>query len=217
MPPDYCYYDCFESCQDSCLEQWFQYDYEDYECQYSDVSLQESSNCTSIYSGDLLISEVLFQDLRMYVLASNYMLIADIDCGNNCEPYLNKLARFVDKNGGSFRVYKTLHGMRYLQTDLMYQGANKSAIATLKELGSDRSYIKLCAQGKRFMARLTPKIAPELATKYFTDRQNGSPSPMAVCHFLKTVGNGECLNSLRNSLYLHDAYTQSNKLELQLA
>jgi hypothetical protein len=181
-------------------------DYDDdiYWCYY--VSEQESIVKDYIYSGELLISEIRQQDSKMYVLASSYMLIADIDCGEDIVKPLKTLADFVSGNGGSFRVYKTKNGMRYLQTDLLYQGANKSAIATLEALGSDPKYVNWCKTGHCFMARLTPKIQPELALKYFIDRRNGLASDIAVCHFLKDVGSVISPN-LIESINLHDFLT----------
>ena len=184
---------------------------------YYETVIEQPSLCfDQIYQGELLISEILEQDKRMMVLATGFMLIADIDCGNNvCEP-LKKLERFVTQNGGSFRVYKTIHGMRYLQTDLLYHGANKSAIATLKELGSDSKYVRLCDSGKRFMARLTPKLDRDLALKYFEDVKCSGLPPMAVCHYLKTVGQEKIINSLSMSLDVHDTVCQCFSSELEL-
>jgi hypothetical protein len=185
---------------------------------YYEAAIEQPSLCFDrIYQGELLISEILEQDKRMMVLATGFMLIADIDCGNDVVEPLGKLERFVAQNGGSFRVYKTRNGMRYLQTDLLYHGANKSAIATFKELGSDPKYVRLCDSGKRFMARLTPKLDRDLALKYFEDVKCSGSSPMAVCHYLKTVGQEKIINSLSMSLDVHDTVCQcfSSKLELR--
>lgn len=184
---------------------------------YYEAAIEQTSLCfDQIYQGELLISEILEQDKRMMVLATGFMLIADIDCGNDVIEPLEKLERFVAQNGGSFRVYKTRNGIRYLQTDLLYHGANKSAIATLKELGSDPNYVRLCDSGKRFMARLTPKIEPNLALKYFEDIKNCCSPLMAVCHYLKTVGQENIINSLSMSLDVHDTVCQCFCSELEL-
>lgn len=218
---DFCYQECYFQCRNGCMDA-LESEYHDYyseeECAfyYEAATLQKSLNMTSFHSNGLLISEVLKQDGRMYVLASGWMLIADIDCGKNRRPYLKKLDKFVENNGGSFRVYLTKNGMRYIQTDLLYQGANKSAIATLKELGSDPQYVNLCSVGKRFMARLTPKLAGELAIKYYEDVNRNSPPLIAVTHFVKTVGTGEISNSLYPSVAYHDLITQANRRFLKL-
>jgi len=176
---------------------------------YYEAAISQPSLCFDrIYQGELLISEILEQDKRMMVLATGFMLIADIDCGDNVTEPLAKLERFVVQKGGSFRVYKTKNGMRYLQTDIMYHGANKSAIATLKELGSDPNYVRLCAGGKRFMARLTPKIEPNQALEYFEDLKSCRSPKTAVCHYLKTVGKENIINSLLMSLDIHDTVCQ---------
>jgi hypothetical protein len=102
------------------------------------------------------------------------------------------------------------------KTYLLYQGANQSAIATLTALGSDLQYIKLCSEGKRFMARLTPKIQPELAFQYFVDRSNNLQSDASVCHFLKTIGNSRIDPHLAKTIELHDFLTQCDRLDLKL-
>ena len=191
-------------------------DYDDYCGEiadwYYDAALeQETKKINYFYSGDLLISEIIKQEERMFCLASYFMLIADIDCGDYIEPSLKKLTNFVNDNGGSFRVYKTKNGMRYFQTDLLYQGANKSAIETLKVLGSDEKYIKLCSLGKRFMARLTPKTEPDLALKYFDDITNGLVPQISICHFLKTIGTNEIAPCFTQSIETHDLFCQSNE------
>lgn len=219
---DFCYQECYFECQDGCRDNgdWWDddnnYSEEDVIFYYEAALKQESLNIQSFHSGSLLISEILKQDDRMCVLASRYMLIADIDCGRNTLPYIKKLDKFVQNNGSSFRVYKTKNGMRYIQTDLLYQGANKSAIATLEELGSDSQYIKLCSVGKRFMARLTPKIAPELAIKYYEGFYDNSFADMAVTRFTKTVGKDEISFILSPSICYHDAITQAFRTSLKL-
>ena len=87
----------------------------------------------------------------MYCLASSFLLVADIDCGDRIARPLIILSNYVASSDTCFRTYKTKNGMRYLQTDIGYQGANKSAIEVLKALGSDPQYIYLCEIGKRFV------------------------------------------------------------------
>ena len=99
----------------------------------------------------------------------------------------------------------------------MYHGANKSAIATLKALGSDPNYVELCNRGKRFMARLTPKIEPERALKYFEEVKNYGSPEIAVCRYLKRVGRENTARPLKSTLNTHDFLTQSccSKFELK--
>lgn len=194
------------------------YDNEDEDEYYyypSEVLEQQSIITEEIYEGNLLISEILKQQEKLYVLATKYMLIADIDCGNQIDRSLQILSNFVEKYGGSFRVYKTKNGMRYLQTDLGYQGANNPAIFVLKELNSDPEYINLCASRKRFMARLTPKIEPKLALQYFEDLKQGKLLDMRVCEYIKTVGSGEIFSMLNDSIELHDFVTGANRKDLE--
>ena len=129
----------------------------------SEILGQQSTIHHRLYSRDLLVSEIVKQQSKMYCLASTFLLIADIDCGDRIARPLSILSNYVNQNDGCFRTYKTKNGMRYFQTDIGYHGANKSAIELLKTLGSDPQYIRLCEVGKRFMARLTPKIDSKAA------------------------------------------------------
>lgn len=107
--------------------------------------------------------------------------------------------------------------MRYLQTDIAYQGANRSAIEVLKALGSDPQYINLCDVGKRFMARLTPKIDPIAALQYFDDLKQGKQPELKVCDYLGTIGCRSTMTMLRTSIELHDHFTQITLENLPLS
>jgi hypothetical protein len=195
-------------------EDWDEYDTWDDEGweEYCEAALSHKfEHKKYFYDGDLLISEIIKQENGMYILASSYMLIADIDCGDDIEKPIEKLKQFVQKKGGSFRVYKTKNGLRYLQTDILYQYANKSAIAVLKALGSDPKYIQLCDMGKRFMARLTPKSDPEQASLYYENAPYDIDPKICVCHFLETVGTEVKAKQLLDSIYYHDFCTRSDR------
>jgi hypothetical protein len=183
----------------------------------SEILEQQSTIEHLLYSGDLLVSELVKQQEKMYCLATSYLLIADIDCGDRVAQALSILSNYVNQNGGCFRTYKTKNGMRYLQTDIAYQGANRSAIKVLKALGSDPQYIHLCDVGKRFMARLTPKIDPIAALQYFDDLKQGKHPEMKVCDYLGTVGRRSTMPMLRTSIELHDFVTQITLENLPLS
>lgn len=174
----------------------------------SEILGQQSTIEYRLYSGDLLVSEIIKQQEKMYCLASPFLLIADIDCGESIARPLSILSDYVNQNGGCFRTYKTKNGMRYLQTDVGYQGANQSAIQLLKALDSDPQYIYLCEIGKRFMARLTPKIDSRAALQYFDDLEQGKQPKIKVCHYLGTIGHLSTMPMLRESIELHDFVTQ---------
>lgn len=172
--------------------------------------------CEKSYVGDLLISEIIKQGNRMYCLASNFLLIADIDCGCDTEKAIALLTNFVAKNGGTFRVYRTRNGLRYLQTDCAYHGVNRCAIETLKALESDPQYIDMCEQGGHFMARLTPKLDPSSVEDYYQKvRFEGSPK-CGVCTYIKTVGCDLESKMLSESIKTHDYICQSDRPELEL-
>lgn len=188
-------------------EQYYQEEDWDYYIP-SEILGQQSFVEHQLYSGDLLVSEIIKQQEKMYCLATSYLLIADIDCGDRIARPLSVLSDFVNKNGGCFRTYKTKNGMRYLQTDIAYQGANKSAIEVLKVLSSDPQYVHLCQVGKRFMARLTPKLDSSSALQYFDDLEQGKQPQMKVCNYLGTIGRRSSMPMLKESIKLHDRLTQ---------
>lgn len=182
----------------------------------SEILGKQSTIEHQIYSGDLLVSEIIKQE-KMYCLASGYLLIADIDCGDCIAHPLNVLSNYANFNNACFRTYKTKNGMRYLQTDLAYQGANKSAIEVLKALLCDPRYIHLCEIGKRFMARLTPKIESNLAFEYFSDLEFGKEPEIKVCDYLGTIGRRSTMPMLRESIEVHDFVTQISIKDLPLS
>ena len=178
---------------------------------------QQSTVEHRLYSGDLLVSEIVKQQEKMYCLASAFLLIADIDCADRISRPLSILSNYANCHGGCFRTYKTKNGMRYLQTDFGYQGANQSAIVLLKALSSDYKYIRLCEVGKRFMARLTPKIDSKAALQYFEDLEQGKQPQMKVCHYLGTIGRRSTMPMLRKSIELHDFITQISLKDVPLS
>ncbi|MGF1490484.1 MAG: hypothetical protein ACFBSE_25620 [Prochloraceae cyanobacterium] len=183
---------------------------------YNEAIYQGSSVEDSIYSeNDYLAGEIIKQESGMVCLASKYMLIADIDCGDKIDWHLSILKQWVVENGGSFRIYKTKNGMRYLQTDVMYQGVNNSAIETLTALGSDPNYINLSRKGGRFMARLSPKLSSEDIGEYFESVVCEDPK-IAVCHFIDTIGDGSISEILFNAVNYHDEQTSSEYKNLEL-
>ncbi len=119
-------------------------------------------------------------------LASQHMFIADIDCDNIQKP-LERLSAFADRKGGFYKVYKTKNGLRYIRTDIIYPSAH-SALQDLEDLGADPNYITLCQFTGHFWARLTPKIEPELALKFYEDIKAGREPDrvnIVVCRHLK--------------------------------
>ena len=196
----------------------YYYQEEDWDCYIpSEILGQQSTIEHRLYSGDLLVSEIIKQSEKMYCLASGFLLIADIDCGDRIARPLSILSNYVSSHNGCFRTYKTKNGLRYLQTDVAYHGANQSAIEVLNALGSDPQYIHLCEVGKRFMARLTPKIESNLALQYFNDLERGEQPKMKVCHYLGTIGRRSTMPMLRESIEAHDLITQISLQDLPLS
>lgn len=198
------YYD-----EEDCFD-WEQYDYS--------AAEHQTEILTKYYAGEELISELIQQthvEPNYFCLATRFILIADIDCGDKIDVPLQILENHVETFGGSFRVYKTKNGMRYLQTDVLYHGCNKQAVSVLRTLGSDEKYIRWCVAGNQFMARIAPKL--ENSSDYYQKRIDGVNLNIAICHFMKTVGNDKIASMLEQSIQVHDYMTQAFYTELPLA
>lgn len=196
---------------DENYDYWESFD-NDYD--YDEALDQPSTHITDIYSGDIAVAEIVKQEPDenkiLYCLATQCMLIADIDCGDDIGYFLDLLESFVNQNGGTFRVYKTKNGMRYIQTDAAYFGVTKQAIKILTALESDEKYIKMCKAGNRFMARVTPKISPNKVEDYYNEINTGYSPKIAVCKLIKTVGNQPRSEMLYHAIALHDLITQAD-------
>ena len=140
--------------------------YDDEEYYEESCEQDEEYGPTLCTFGDLLIYEVIFREDGFASLVSNCILIADIDCGDDIKTPLLILQDYIDLNGGSFLVYKTKNGMRYIQTDTLYQGVNQRAISVLNALGSDPKYINYSRRDGKFVARITPKLTSEEMKEY---------------------------------------------------
>lgn len=214
--------DCYDSNDIAIIREDYYDDYDDFESVsffYESVFDEPILISKNIYYKDLLIAEVINQNDRMYCLKSNYMLIADIDCGHDIDKPLVTLNSFVRTYGGTFKVYKTKNGLRYLQTDLLYQGANKSAIAVLELLGCDPKYINMCKRGKNFMARLTPKSNSADVHDYYQNAVLGrwlNIKGKAICHYIDVVGEGKISEQLRDLYMTHNKVCQAYNHDYEL-
>lgn len=222
-------YSKFHTREDN-IEDWDEYDCmdvdyeEDYYCYEDDYNFSceedEDIEEESSLPGIKIYSLVLTTD-NWYILASEHMLIADVDCADVVEPELNRLQDFVNQNGGCFKVYKTLNGLRYIQTDLLYQKVNKGAIDTLLKLNSDPKYIKMCEKEGQFRARLTPKLSQNDRNKYLLDLGTDKEMKVRVCDFLGFYkrDNSDIIVQpcLDEALEKHDYFTRSSEKTLILA
>lgn len=200
---------------------YYDHDYEDYfeedECTFDEESIvQRISLNRFIYSGDLLVFKAV-RDERMIALESKCMLIVDIDCGDEVDTPINTLRAYAIENPGNYRVYKTQGGLRYIQTDCLYHGVNKPAIAALQALGSDDKYISMCLKTESFMARLTPKFSDaERRQNYINEMEDFQDSQIAVCKHLCTIGTASILDVLFDALHIHDYCTKAHKADCWL-
>lgn len=213
---DYYYYDYSE-------DNYWEDDDEDYYCydeydNYEDDDFDSPGLMSSLYDNELLICSFVQRENGYTALASQHVLIADIDCQDNVNEPLHLLRQYTEKTDSCFAVYKTLNGMRYIQLDCIYQNVNRSAIETLNFLGSDPKYVDFCRKDGRFMARVTPKSDTEEMKQYLSDIVRGKADIVKICNFVFYVGNISKISSF-TELFIkkHDYLTNTNALELPLA
>ena len=161
-------YYCYDYSDDYYEDDDDYYCYDNCDNYYEDDDEIKPGLLDSHYYNQLLICSSVQRINGYTALASQHILIADIDCGNDIKKPLQILEEYVSKNNACFKAYKTLNGMRYIQLDTIYQTVNRSAIDTLKYLGSDPKYIEFCRVDERFMARVTPKTNSEGMKKYLS-------------------------------------------------
>ena len=210
---------CFLSTQST-----YQADYEDEYAYYQDEEFQDEEQeskinlARKIYQDDLLVLRIV-KDCRMKAIESHCMMIVDVDvdCEIQTEKYVDILREYQSVKGGSYRVYKTRGGLRYIRTDILFQGANKSALSILQSLHSDNKYIDMCSKTKTFMARITPKFDDAKQRKQYLDEsEQGYESNIAVTKYLETVGDGNVLSILKDVIAIHDFYTKADSSNCKL-
>ena len=160
------------------------YCYDEYNDEYEGDPEDNINFLDSIFVSNMKISEIVRRKDGYTALASKHMLIVDIDCGDFIDYHLDLLKIHVDEKKDTFRIYKTLNGMRYIQTNLIYQGVNNSAINILKFLESDPKYIDFCEKDGRFMARLTPKLETRGMLDYYYAILDDKDSNVRICDYL---------------------------------
>ena len=184
------------------------------------------------------------------VLNSSHLYVADIDLATNKPPgwlgrifgakkdqasliqnenqALELLDKFLVKNRGwGFRVYKTPAGLRYIATHASLMASDRRVIDTLRDLGSDPKYIKLCEIQQCFRARLSPKpwrcgvlSAPSrfpyldgkaaAAMREWQSSYDRSASAYSSCKYIKSIGQSEVQQELKELIRIHDEYCRSN-------
>ncbi|WP_088890005.1 hypothetical protein [Leptolyngbya ohadii] len=124
-----------------------------------------------------------------------------------------------------FRVYRTRNGLRYLCPTRPFDPLSDETDQMMRSLYADPLYAKLCRFQATFRARLTPKpwrVEIEEETEQFRyDPMTGLVLPdygtYGVCHLIKVIGQPKILPQFESVIQIHDAYCQSDRLQLSLA
>lgn len=132
-------------------------------------------------SNGLTISEIK-KDPFMWFLRSKHILIGDIDCGENIDAHLRNIHDYAKENQETFAIYKTKNGLRFFQTNILYQSLGRSSINLLNKLNCDPLYIEKISELGYFAARLTPKL--KTFNDYYELIMAGGVPKVRVCKFL---------------------------------
>ncbi len=145
---------------------------------------------------------------------------------------LAKLEQWAARNVGlGLRVYRTAAGLRGLITNELFDPTQESALGILRELESDRLYIRLCREQGCFRARLTAKpwrcgvpnppskypwenVDVELRYRTWEEKYKATASRYAACRLLKQIGNPEVHPDIAPVLAIHDQRAAAGGLAL---
>jgi len=161
---------------------------------------------------------ITINSYQAYVLNADEMLIVDVD--TKPDPRLLEVDVVKDRqaiaalkvwqemNGGSFRVYRTAGGLRYIETTRAWNPSGQDTRRLMFNLYADPKYRILCTQQQTFRARLTPKPWRYDDWEYYLE--GGENEPCRVCELLGTVGEkGAIDDRFKNLLKEHDTWTKA--------
>ncbi len=150
------------------------------------------------------------------------------------ERALASIQQWSARNQGlALRVYRTYGGLRALVTNELFDPAQESSLALLRDLSADPLYIRLCREQECFRARLSPKpwrcnagkppsrypfrdARLEVQYRAWERQYEAASSRYAVCQLLKQFGPAEVRPEIAPVLQAHDEACLSNR-PLQLA
>lgn len=124
------------------------------------------------------------------------------------------------------RVYRTHSGLRYLVTHATFSPTDPEVEATMRALGADPHYIKLCQVQKSFRARLTPKpwrigvpnppvrfpyesASEEQAQRQWEAAYDRASQGRATAQFMEELGGGTEHPDVAAIRALHDEHTHA--------
>jgi len=134
--------------------------------------------------------------------------------------------RFLAENPGwGLRLYRTCAGLRGIATHGLFDPTDAGTIESLRRLGCDPLYVRLCKAQDCFRARLTPKpwrcgyfdnsiryplVNEEAARRYaeWVSDYDQYQSQFATCRYLGQYGNREIHPEVAQIVKLHDMATR---------
>lgn len=139
------------------------------------------------------------------------------------------IEQFMATNQGwGLRLYRTFAGLRGIVTHDVFDPKSSGALDTLKQMGSDPLYVRLCKAQECFRARLTPKPwrcghrantvrypledtrAAERHEKWKA-KYDACQQEYATCRFLGQLGDGGTHPDAAQIVELHDFVTRCNE------
>lgn len=144
------------------------------------------------------------------------------------------IEQFMAANASwGLRLYRTFAGLRGIVTHEVFDPKSDAALDTLKQMGSDPLYVRLCKAQECFRARLTPKpwrcghrantlgypIEDAKAAQRLEQwkaKYEACQGGYATCRFLGQLGDGPTHPEVAQVIELHDFGTKCNE-QLALA
>lgn len=133
-----------------------------------------------------------------------------------------RIAQWAQSNPTrSFRLYRTLNGLRLLFTDKLYDPTSKETLTILRALASDPMYIKLTQKQECFRARLTAKpwrcgctrppnsypwdsAESERAFRQWEKQYTSTEAKFRACEFIKAFGVMADIAAVKTIATTHD-------------
>ncbi|MBN1865992.1 hypothetical protein JW916_01750 [Candidatus Sumerlaeota bacterium] len=138
---------------------------------------------------------------------------------------IGEIDRWAQKNPSrSFRLYRTLEGLRLLFTDKFYEPASEETAWVLQELKADPMYVRLTRKQECFRARLTAKpwrcdcsrppssfpwsdAAAEKAYREWERNYHREDAKYRVCELAREFGRAADIPALKSVIDTHDRET----------
>jgi hypothetical protein len=157
------------------------------------------------------------------ILNTDEMMIIDIDITGDSpgialytEQAIAALNVLQNKQGLSFRLYKTCQGLRAIETSRAWNPSSYDTKRLMKSVYADPLYVALCSSQECFRARLTPKPWRLFDYIDYDDFTTGKDwldstdeSEVAVCKLLEVIGSEAIDTKFSNLIAWHDNSTKA--------